>query len=148
MDPRRPNLQVEISTKPAKGVKALVTQWLINAIALVLVSRFISGIELDATGTAGLFTVLGASAVLGLLNVLLKPFLLLVTLPITVLTLGLFMLVVNAAVLLLTANLVRGLIIHGFWPAFWGALMISVVNLILGGLFKSFFFSLKTHKDE
>lgn len=141
-------MQLEFRHKPAKGVKALVTQWLINAIALVLVSRFIRGIGLDASGSEGLITVLGASAVLGLLNVLLKPFLLLITLPITVITLGFFMLVVNAVVLLITANLVKGLVIHGFWPAFWGALLISVINLILGGLFSNFFFSIKTHSDK
>lgn len=140
-------MQVEIRSRPAKGLKALITQWLINAIALVLVARYIHGVELDATGTDGLITVLGASAVLGLLNVLLKPFLLLITLPITVLSLGLFMLVINAAVLLVTANLVKGLVIHGFWPAFWGALLISFVNIVLGGLFSGFFFSIKTSKE-
>ena len=141
-------MQVEIRSKPARGLKALVTQWLINAIALVLVARLINGVELDATGTSGLVTVLGASAVLGLLNVLLKPFLLLITLPITVLSLGFFMLVINAAVLLITSNLVKGFVIHGFWPAFWGALLISAINFVLGGLFSSFFFSIKTGKDS
>lgn len=140
-------MQVEIRSKPAKGVKALVTQWLINAIALVLMARHIQGVHLDASGTAGLITVLGASAVLGLLNVLLKPFLLLITLPITVLTLGLFTLVINAAVLLVTAGLVQGLVIDGFWPAFWGSLLVSIVNLVLSGLFNNFFFSITTRKD-
>ncbi len=141
-------MQVEIRSKPAKGVKALVTQWLINAIALVLMARFVQGVHLDASGPAGLITVLGASAVLGLLNVLLKPFLLLITLPITVLTLGLFTLVINAAVLLVTAGLVHGLVIDGFWPAFWGSLLVSIVNLVLSGLFSNFFFSIKTSKDR
>jgi putative membrane protein len=138
-------LQFEIRSRPSndKGAKALVTQWLINAIALVLVARWVSGVQLDSGGTEGLLTVLGASAVLGLLNLLLKPFLLLVTLPINILTLGLFTLVINGGVLALTSKLVKGFEVDGFWPAVIGALLLSVLSLVLGSLFGNFALSFK-----
>ena len=139
-------MQFEIKQRPAKGAKAMVTQWLINAIALVIVARVINGVQLDSSGREGLLTVLGASAVLGLLNLLLKPFLLLITLPINILTLGLFTLVINGGVLALTSELVQGFEVQGFWPAVFGALMLSVLNLILGGLVSNFSFSLKVTK--
>jgi putative membrane protein len=136
-------MQFELRSRPAKGTKALVTQWLMNAIALVLVARWVPGVQLDSGGSEGLLTVLGASAVLGLLNLLLKPFLLLVTLPINILTLGLFTLVINGGVLALTSTLVRGFEVHGFGPAVLGALLLSALNLVLGGLFNSFSISFK-----
>ena len=136
-------MQIEIKQRPGKGLKAMVTQWLTNAIALVLVARLVPGVQLASSGKDGLITVLGASAVLGLLNLLLKPFLILVTLPINILTLGLFTLIVNGAVLSLTSYLVNGFEVHGFWPAVLGALVLSVLNLVLSGIFNHFQFSLK-----
>jgi putative membrane protein len=137
-------LQVEIKSQPSKkGLKHQITQWLINAVAIVLVARWVRGVELQSSGTEALLTVLGASAVLGLLNMLLKPFLLLVTLPINILTLGLFTLVINGAVLALTATLVPDLHISGFWPSVIGALVLSIISLILNALFNNFSMSLK-----
>jgi len=101
------------------------------------------GVELQSTGNEALLTVLGASAVLGLLNLLLKPFLLLITLPINILTLGLFTLVINGGVLALTATLVPDLHISGFWPSVIGALLLSIISLVLGALFNSFSLSVK-----
>jgi putative membrane protein len=141
-------MQIEFRSRPAKGLKGWITQWLVNAIALVLVARFVSGVQLNASGNQALLTVLGASAVLGLLNLLLKPFLLLITLPINVLSLGLFTLVINGGVLSLTSALVKGFEVQGFWPAVWGALLLSVINLVLSSLFGNFFFSLNVHKQD
>ena len=140
-------MQIEFRSRPAaRSWKAWVTQWLVNAIALVLVSRWVKGVQLQGTGTEGLVTVLGASAVLGLLNLLLKPFLLLVTLPINIMTLGLFTLVINGGVLALTSLLVKGLEVSGFWPAIWGALGLSLCNLVLGALLNNFFMSFKIER--
>jgi putative membrane protein len=141
-------MQINLRTRPAKGVKGWITQWLVNAIALVLVARFVAGVQLNASGNQALLTVLGASAVLGLLNLSLKPFLLLVTLPINVLSLGLFTLVINGGVLSLTSALVKGFEVQGFWPAVWGALLLSIINLVLGSLFSNFFFSLNVKRDH
>ena len=78
-----------------------------------------------------------ASLVLGALNAFLRPFLLLGCLPLLILTLGLFLMVINAVLLLLTAELVEGFKIEGgFWSAFWGALVISIVTLIANSLTK------------
>jgi putative membrane protein len=127
-------MRLEFSTPAAKGPVAWVTQWLISATALALVAHFVDGVRLAADGWEAAVTVLGAAAVLGLLNLLLKPVLLLVTLPVNILSLGLFTLVVNGVVLLAVAALVPGLAFSGFWNAVWAALWVSVLTLFLGAL--------------
>ena len=72
-----------------------------------------------------------ASLVLGTLNAFVRPLLLLGCLPLLILSLGLFLLVINAMLLLLTGELVPGFTVPGFWPAFWGALVISIVTIIV-----------------
>jgi putative membrane protein len=132
-------LQIEMRSRPQKNNwQAMVTQWLVNAVGLVLASRIIRGIEIDASGMEGLVTVLGASAVLGLLNLLLKPFLILITLPINILTLGLFTLVINGLVLNLASYFVKGFVVQGFWAAVFGALFLSFMNLVLNGFLFTF----------
>jgi putative membrane protein len=78
-----------------------------------------------------------AAGILSVVNAVIRPIVVLLTLPITILTLGLFTLVVNALMLLLVARLVPGLVIDGFWAAFWGGLIISLVswvlNIFIGG---------------
>lgn len=103
----------------------LLIRWLLNAIALLLVAHFVPGFAFDSFGSA-----LIAAAVLGLLNTLVRPVLFLLTLPITLLTLGLFLLVLNAVMLELTDWLVGGLHITSFWSAIIGALILSVVTLV------------------
>lgn len=127
-------MRFEMSSPAAKGPAAWVTQWLISATALALVAHFVDGVRLAAGGAEAAVTVLGAAAVLGLLNLLLKPVLLLVTLPVNILSLGLFTLVINGVVLLAVAALVPGLAFAGFWNAVWAALWVSVLSLFLGAL--------------
>jgi putative membrane protein len=99
---------------------------LVNAVAIYLVAAIVPGISVS-----GLLTALGAGLVLGLINAIVRPVLILLTLPVTLVTLGLFLVVLNAFCLWLTAQLVRGFEVHGVWPALFGALLISVVSWIL-----------------
>ncbi len=102
----------------------MLIRWVINAIAIWVAIELVPGIE--HTGTA--VSLLLIALVFGLVNALVRPFLKLLTCPLIILTLGLFVLVLNAAMLGLTAWLAPSLHIAGFWPAFWGALIISVVS--------------------
>jgi len=99
---------------------------LINAAALWVAASLIPGIRLS-----GLRYTLLAALVLGLINAIVRPVLLFLTLPITLLTLGLFIFVLNAFCLWLTSRLVPGFDVHGFGAAFLGALVISVVSWML-----------------
>jgi len=92
----------------------------------------LSGVSLGDLGeTNGLITALLTAAVLGLLNALLKPLLILFTLPVTVLTLGLFLLVINAGIVLIAAELVPGFVVKSFWWALGFSLVLSFVQGIL-----------------
>ena len=108
------------------GVRHALTRVLITGIAVFLAIAIIPGLEADSL-TAGIAAVL----VLTFLNVILRPILFLLTLPLIVFTLGLFLVVLNALLLEFTAFLVKGFIVSGFWPAVGGALIISLVTTIL-----------------
>jgi putative membrane protein len=99
---------------------------LITGIAVFLAIAIVPGLEADSL-TAGVAAVL----VLTFLNVILRPILFLLTLPLIVFTLGLFLVVLNALLLELTAWLVKGFTVSGFWPSVGGALIISLVTTIL-----------------
>ena len=99
---------------------------LINAFAIYLVANVVLGITVAGIGAA-----LVAGLVLGLVNAVVRPILVVLTLPITLVSLGLFLFVLNAFCLWLTSELVSGFEVHGFWPAFLGALVISVVSWVL-----------------
>lgn len=105
----------------------LLLRWLINTGALFLAAYLIDGIE--ATSVLVLFI---AAAILGLLNAIVRPILFWLTLPVTILTLGLFVLVLNGLMLALTAGLTPGFTIASFLDAFLGALILSVVSLLTG----------------
>ena len=141
-------MQIEFGSKPGrKGPRQWVTQWLISAVGLALVARWMDGVTFASTGWEAVLTVLSASAVLGLLNLLLKPFLLVVTLPVNIMTLGLFTLVVNGLVLWAAAYFIPAFHINGFWTAVWAALLLSVLNLVLGGLFGGASLSVRTGRN-
>ena len=108
------------------GVRAAVIRVLITGIAVFLAVMIVPGLEVDSL-PAGLAAIL----VLTFLNVLVRPILLVLTLPLIVLSLGLFLIVVNALLLELTAYLVSGFSVSGFWPAVGGAVVISLVTMIL-----------------
>jgi putative membrane protein len=103
----------------------LLIRWIINALALVLISQVIEGVRVD-----DLFSAFVAAAVLGVINAVLRPILLILTLPITILTLGLFALFLNGFMLYLAGSVVRGFHVEGFWSAVFGALFLSVISWI------------------
>ena len=104
----------------------LILNWLLSALSLLIVAHVVRGFDVTGFGTALL-----ASLVIGLVNATLGLFLKIVTFPITLLSLGLFWFVINALMLRLVAAFVPGFTILGFLPAFFGALVLSLVNLFL-----------------
>jgi putative membrane protein len=109
----------------------LILRVMINALSIAAAIKIIDGITF--TGEWWKMIIIGA--VFGIVNALLKPLMMLFTLPLIIFTLGLFTLVVNAVLLILTAKLSGpfnlGLHIDGFWSAFWGALIVSIVSMFL-----------------
>ena len=101
----------------------------VNAAAIALAAAVIPGIELS-----GAIAALIAGLVFGLVNAIVRPILIVLTLPITLVTLGLFIFVLNAICFWLTSMLVPGFEVRGFWPAFLGALLVSVVSWIVNAV--------------
>lgn len=99
---------------------------LVNALALLLATAVVPGIE-----ARGVLTILGAGLVLGLINAVVRPVLLVLTFPLTLVTLGLFLFVLNAFCLWLTSLLVKGFEVHGFGAALFGSVIVSVVSWML-----------------
>ncbi len=109
----------------------LLLRWLTSAAAIWLTSLMFSGIQVS-----GILSLLLASLALGVLNALVRPLLLLVTLPLTVVTLGFFVFVVNALVLKLAAFTVPGFEVVGFWTALFGAIALSLFHMVLGSFLR------------
>ncbi|OIQ99029.1 membrane protein of unknown function [mine drainage metagenome] len=107
----------------------LLVVWLINAVALLLLPYLLPSIRIEGIGTALIVVVL-----LGLVNTLLRPLLILLTLPVTLLTLGLFIFVINALLFMMVAHWVDGFIVGGFWSALFGSLLYSIVSWLLSAL--------------
>jgi putative membrane protein len=110
-------------------MRRILFKWLINALALLVTTYLVKGIQV--TGASALFL---AAALLGILNVLIRPILIILTLPINILTLGLFTLIINGSMLWFVSQVIKGFIIQGFWPAVIGALIISLVSWVMNGL--------------
>jgi putative membrane protein len=109
-------------------LKKLIVIWAITAAAIALAAAIVPSIHIDG----GVFALLGIALIFGLVNALLGPILRLVSAPLTLMTLGLFSLVVNGVLLLVTAGLSNDLAVGGFFPAILAALVISVFTAILG----------------
>lgn len=111
--------------------RRILLRWLISSLAIFAAVEIVPGIEFSGPG----WQIGVVAAVFGMLNVLVRPLLLLLTCPLIILTLGLFTAVVNAILLGLTSALADQLNIqfhvYGFWPAFWGGLVISIVSTLL-----------------
>jgi putative membrane protein len=112
-------------------MRHLLLRWIINAVALAVAATFVYGIHVDG----GWLVLALVALIFGLVNALIRPVVALLTCPLIILTLGLFTLVINAAMLLL-ASWIAGLLgigfaVDGFWPAFWGGLVISIVSFVL-----------------
>lgn len=110
----------------------LLLVWILNAVALLVVAYILPGITVASFGSA-----LIAALVLGLLNTVIKPLLILLTLPLTIVTLGLFLLVLNALVFWFAGSILKGFQVDGFWWAVIGAIVYSLVSTALAGLLTS-----------
>jgi putative membrane protein len=104
----------------------LLIRWLILTVAIILASYMLDGFEIK-----GFFSAFFAAAVLGILNALFRPILIILTLPINVLTLGLFTFLINALMLKMASSVIPGFEVHGFWTAIFGSLVISVISWLL-----------------
>ncbi|OGY42564.1 MAG: hypothetical protein A2Y67_02600 [Candidatus Buchananbacteria bacterium RBG_13_39_9] len=109
----------------------LLLRWLINTLAIILIAMYLPGI-----GISSIYAALIAALVLGILNALIRPLLILLTLPVNILTLGLFTLFINAFLFWFASTIVKGFTVVGFWPAFWGALIMWLVAWGTNGLLK------------
>jgi putative membrane protein len=109
----------------------LLLHCLLSALALLLVSRIVPGFEVRGFGPA-----LIASLVIGLLNATVGLLLKIVTFPISILTLGIFLLVINGLMILLASGIVPGFHVRGFIPAFWGAVVLALLGMVIRAIVK------------
>ncbi len=112
----------------------IIVRWLLLAAALLLVARIYTGVAVTSFGSA-----LIAAFVLGLLNTLLRPILVLLTLPVTVLTLGLFLFVINALMFYFAASVLQGFNVTGFVAALVGSLLYSLCGLVIDAAMERLF---------
>lgn len=110
----------------------LLIKWVLNAVALYFVMKLVPGIQIDS-----LQVLLIGALVIGLLNAFLRPLVLFLTLPVTLLTLGLFTLVINGMMFFLASRLVSGFHVAGFFTAFIAALLFSIFSFILNMIFRT-----------
>ncbi|MGA3315709.1 MAG: phage holin family protein [Candidatus Korobacteraceae bacterium] len=108
----------------------LLLNWLLSAISLLIVSKVVPGFYVHGFAAA-----LIAAVVIGLVNATLGFFLKLITLPLTLVTLGIFWWVINALMLMFASSLLTpAFVVRGFWPAFWGAIVLALINMVLKSL--------------
>jgi putative membrane protein len=107
-------------------MKGILIKWAINSLAILIVTYIVRGIEV-----ANPIVVIVAAFVLGIVNAFLRPLLILITLPLNILTLGLFTFFINGFLFYLVSKIVKGFIVTGFWPAFLGALIVSFISFLL-----------------
>lgn len=108
----------------------LLLVWILSSLGLFLTSRVVKGFEVKSFGNAML-----ASFMVGLLNIILRPILLVLTLPVNILTLGLFTFVVNAIVLKAAAGILKNFNIKDWWTAIIGAVVLAVINMMIFWIF-------------
>lgn len=111
---------------------AFLIRWLVTTIAVFAAEKLIPGIHCNSAGA-----LLGASLLLGIVNAFVRPILLLLSIPFIIVTMGLFILVVNALMLMLVAQIVPSFSVDGFWNAFFGSIVISLVSWILSSFFRT-----------
>jgi putative membrane protein len=107
-------------------MKGIVLRWLILTFAIIATSYLIDGIQVS-----GFLSAFFAAAILGILNAFFRPILLILTLPVNILSLGLFTFVINAMMLMMVSGVISGFKVYGFWSAVFGSLLISLVSWLL-----------------
>jgi len=110
-------------------MKGILVRWLILTVAIMFAAYMMAGIHVK-----NFFSAFLAAAILGILNAFFRPILILLTLPINILTLGLFTFIINALLLKMASGVISGFEIYGFWSAVFGSLIISLVSWILSSL--------------
>ena len=113
-------------------MKILILAWLISAVSLLIVEHIIPGFEVQSFGSA-----LIAAVVIGLINASIGLFLKIITIPLSILTFGIFLLVINALMLMFASSLLSGFTVTGFWAAFFGAVVLAIVNMVIRSLIAS-----------
>ncbi len=108
-----------------------VLHWILSAVSLLIVAHFVPGFVVRGFGAA-----LIAAVIIGLINGTLGTLLKLVTLPLGILTFGIFFLVINALMLMFASLLVPGFRVTGFWPAFWGGIILSLLGIVIRHIVK------------
>jgi putative membrane protein len=109
-----------------------LVQWAITALSLWVASLIFRGLKFDSTSA-----LVVSALLLGLANALVRPLLIMLTLPLTLLTFGLFLLVINALMVLLVSALVRGFKVSGFWTAFFASIFVSILSIAVGSMVDS-----------
>lgn len=109
----------------------LILIWIFNALALLAVAYLLPGIHVE-----GFISALTAALLLGLINMFLRPLLILLTLPVTVLSLGLFILVINGLLFWFAGSVLKGFEVNGFWAGVMGALLYSAFSFLLSSLLR------------
>jgi putative membrane protein len=112
-------------------MKHFVFRWAITTIAVMVASSIIHGIRYDTVAS-----LIGAALLLGILNAFVRPILLILSVPLILLTLGFFILILNALILFFVPSIVIGFHVESFWSAFWGAIVVSIVSWILSAFFR------------
>jgi putative membrane protein len=112
-------------------MRHFVVRWAVTTIAVMVASSLLRGIHYDSTAA-----LIGASLLLGILNAFVRPVLLILSVPLILLTLGFFILILNALMLLVVPSIVSGFHVDSFGSAFWGAIVISIVSWILSAFFR------------
>lgn len=110
----------------------LLLRWFLNALALMLLAQLVPGISVSS-----FYAALIAALILGLVNALIRPILFLLTLPVTIVTLGLFALVLNALLLWFVGTIVKGFTVEGFFPALVGSIILWAVSVVTNQLLAS-----------
>ena len=111
----------------------LLLKWLLMTVSILIAAHLIPGVTVH-----GFFSALWVALFLGIVNVLIKPILILITLPINILTLGLFTFVINALLILLASSVIKGFMVSGFWVAMLFSIVLSIVNYVLSRLFGTY----------
>jgi putative membrane protein len=110
----------------------LLVRWIVLALGVVIAAHVVSGIHYSSLGS-----LVVAVLLLSFLNAMLRPVLVLFTLPFIILTMGLGIVVINAILFLVVGRIVDGFTVDGFWPAVWGSLVLSLTSLVMNGVLRS-----------
>ncbi|HZK24025.1 MAG TPA: phage holin family protein [Oscillospiraceae bacterium] len=110
-------------------MRSLVWRWVLNALALYLTSLVINGVDIESFAAA-----LVAALVWGFVNTIIRPLINLITLPVNIMTVGLFTFVINGSLLWLVADTVKGFVVQSLWAGILGALLLSIISSVLSAL--------------